>query len=122
MLLAGFAGMAGLAVGGADSFLLGATLVAFGLGWSWPGLLHHAALKAYPESPALATGYMQTGTFLGALVGPLTFGLVVEHASYRWAWSMAAAAVLLAAGLVLAVVGQLGRTLPTSRQRQTGDR
>jgi MFS family permease len=108
MLLAGFVGMVGLAFGGSDVVLVGATLVAFGLGWAWPGLLHHAVLRAYPESPGLATGYMQTGTFMGALLGPLGFGLMAAQFSFRWAWSFAAGAVLLAAGLLVAGVRQLG--------------
>jgi MFS family permease len=122
MLLAGCTGMVGLAFGGSDVVLVGATLVAFGLGWAWPGLLHLAVLRACPESPGLATGYMQTGTFMGALLGPLGFGLVAAQFSFRWAWGLAAAAVLLAAGLLVAGVRQLGSHGSTSRLQPIGDR
>jgi MFS family permease len=121
MLLAGCAGMFGLAVGSSDAVLVGATFVAFGLGWAWPGLLHHAVLRAYPESPGLATGYMQTGTFMGAVLGPLGFGVVAAHLSFRWAWGLAAGAVLLAAGLLATGVRQLGSRGLMSRRQPIGD-
>ncbi|MDT3444926.1 MFS transporter [Pseudofrankia sp. BMG5.37] len=107
LLLGGSIGMVGLATGGTFPVLLVATLVAFGLGWAWPGLVHHAALATHPENPAGATSYMQTGTFLGALLGPLGFGFVAAHGSFTLAWSISAASALLACGFMLATVRQL---------------
>jgi len=39
-----------------------------------------------PTAPAAATGITQTGTYLGAMAGPLVFGWVVDTWSYREAW------------------------------------
>ena len=59
-----------------------------------------------PTSPAAATGITQMGVYLGAVLGPMTFGLVAEG-GYGGAWLMAgcwavaAAAVIAAARLLL---------------------
>jgi hypothetical protein len=65
---------------------------------------------------------MQTDTFLGALIGPLGFGLVVAHASFRWGWSLAAGAVFAAAVLLFAGVRQLGRRGSASTPHEMGQR
>jgi predicted MFS family arabinose efflux permease len=109
MLTAACVGMVGLAVGGAHVALVAATFVAFGLGWSWPGLLQYAAITTHPDNPAAATGFMQTGTFLGALFGPLVFGFVAQQNSFAAAWSIAALSTLLGALLLLAAVRQIRR-------------
>ena len=109
MLTAGCAGMVGLAVGGTHVVLVAATFVAFGLGWSWPGLLQHAAITTHPENPAAATGFMQTGTFLGALLGPLVFGIVAQQSSFSLAWIIAAASTAAGVAFLLASVRQLRR-------------
>ena len=82
------------------------TLVAFGLGWSWPGLFNFAVVRRNPAAPAAATGITATGGFAGNALGPLVFGLVVERMGYPTAWAGAGAALLLGAALVL-----LGRRL-----------
>ena len=60
--------------------------------------INRASRLSYGE----ATGITQTGTYLGAVVGPVLFGLVAEHVSFRAAWLGAAAMALLAA---LTIVG-----------------
>lgn len=77
-----------------------ATPLAFGTGWAWPGLSNLAIVLANPTSPGAATGITQTGTYAGAVAGPLLFGVVVDHASYGAAW-LAAAAIALAASLAM---------------------
>ena len=79
--------------------LVGTALV-FGLGWSWPGLLTYAVVRLNPAAPAVATSITQTGVFAGGATGPVVFGLLVQAGSYRVAWSAAAVAMLLAAGLM----------------------
>jgi cyanate permease len=51
--------------------------------------------------PAAATGITQTGTYLGAVSGPLLFGVLVEAASYDVAWVCTAVTSVAAAGAVL---------------------
>ena len=77
------------------------TPFAFGAGWAWPGLFNFAVVRANPRSAAAATGVTQTGVYLGALCGPIGFGLVVDAAGYSTAW-LATAASALAAAIVFA--------------------
>jgi MFS family permease len=107
--------MSGLLVVGAVGFtllgaatssvrLLLATLLIFGMGWAWPGLFNFAVSERIPAAPAAASGVIGTGLFAGGIVGPVGFGLLVHHASYRSAWS-AVAATLLAAGVLVLIGG-----------------
>ncbi len=77
--------------------VVAATPLAFGAGWAWPGLFNFAVVRANPRAAAAATGVTQTGVYLGALVGPVGFGLVVDAAGYSTAWLATAASALLAA-------------------------
>nr|WP_305783935.1 MFS transporter [Actinoplanes lichenis] len=43
-----------------------------------------------------ASGVVSVGFFLGFAVGPVSFGLVADHAGYRAAWSAVAAVLVLA--------------------------
>ena len=76
--------------------LVGAA-VAFGSGWAWPGLFNLAVVRLNPSAPAAATGITQTGVYVGALTGPIAFGLVVDAWGYGMAWSLAAASSVGAA-------------------------
>lgn len=78
-----------------------AALLAFGLGWSWPGLLLYAVVRVGRDSPGAASGVVQAGAFVGGAAGPALFGLVVGSVGFAAAWQMAAALFLLAALLVL---------------------
>lgn len=86
--------------------LLVATPLAFGAGWGWPGLFNLAVVRAHPAAPGAASGVTQTGTYIGAVAGPVVFGAVVEAAGYRAAWLLAATFALLGAATIAA-----GRTL-----------
>lgn len=99
MLALGALGYLLFATGEPGLFLAGLPL-AFGAGWAWPGLFNLAIVLANPASPAAATGVTQTGTYLGAVLGPLLFGLVAEHLSFAWSWTLAATTSLLAAGAI----------------------
>jgi len=104
--------VAGLLAGGSLGYLALATatpalvvvggLLGYCLGWSWPGLFNLAVVRANPGAPGAATGITQTGTYIGAVAGPLVFGLLVGAGGYRQAWLAAGATSLLAA---VAVVG-----------------
>lgn len=80
---------------------VGATLVAFAIGWSWPGLLLFAVVRIGREAPATASGYVQAGAFVGGAAGPLLFGIGVDLLGYQVSWRLAALAFFAAAALVL---------------------
>lgn len=102
MLAGGAVGFALLATG-VTAVLVPAVVLAFGLGWGWPGLFNWAVVRRHPSAPAAATGITQTGVYVGALAGPLVFGLLAEHLSYGAAWGFAMACALAAALAVAAV-------------------
>lgn len=77
-----------------------ATPLAFGAGWGWPGLFNLAVVRAHPAAPGAASGVTQTGTYAGAVLGPVAFGSVVEAASYRAAWLLAAVFALIGAAVI----------------------
>lgn len=105
MLGSGAAGMALLATGSGLGLVPG-TVLAFALGWGWPGLLNLAVVRLHPAAPAAATSVSQAGVFAGGALGPISFGLLVQTWSYRVAWS-AAALVLLTAALLMKRGGDL---------------
>ncbi len=102
-LLLGAAGVALLAVPGTFALVAG-TVLAFGLGWSWPGLLQFAVVRLHPGAPAAATSIVQVGVYGGGFVGPIAFGFLAAHASFPVAWLVAAAAMLCAG--ILMVIGR----------------
>ena len=75
--------------------------IAFGAGWAWPGLFNLSVVRAHPGAPGRATGITQTGTYVGAAVGPVVFGAVAESAGYRTGWLLAATLGLAASAAVL---------------------
>lgn len=81
--------------------VVSAGLVAFALGWSWPGLLLYAVVRIGRDSPGAASGIVQAGAFIGGAAGPALFGTVVASAGYEAAWRLAAVAFLAAAVLIL---------------------
>ena len=58
-------------------------------------------VRVNPNAPGAATGITQTGTYFGAVVGPVLFGLVAERLSFRAAWLGAGAMASLAAVTIL---------------------
>lgn len=99
-----------LALGsGIAALLVPATLLAFGAGWGYNGLFNLAVVRAYPRSPARATGITQVGTYIGGMVGPLGFGLLVDHQGYDLAWVVCAAVAAVGAGVFVLGRRSLGR-------------
>lgn len=101
MLTLGTLGYAILASGTPAAHVL-ATPLAFGAGWAWPGLFNFAVVRANPGSPAASTGITQTGTYIGAVAGPLLFGFLAANVSYTAAWLASGVLSLLAAAAVIA--------------------
>ena len=98
LLASGTLAFALLAAQSPSSHVVG-TLLAFGLGWSWPGLFNFAVARSLPDAPAAATGFTQTGTYVGALLGPVLFGWLAEHCSYSAGWLATAFFAACAAAL-----------------------
>jgi MFS family permease len=101
-LAIGAAGLVLLALPGMASLVVG-TVVGFGLGWSWPGVLNFAVVRLNPKAPAAATSITQAGVYVGGCLGPLVFGVLAAH-SYPLAWLVAAGAMVAAA--VMMMVGR----------------
>lgn len=101
----GAIGLALLAVPGTTALVVG-TILGFGLGWSWPGLMQFAVVRLNPTAPAAATAIVQMGVYGGGCAGPIAFGFTAAHTSFPTAWVLAAATMVAAALLVV-----LGRRL-----------
>ncbi len=116
-----FRGVAAMLVGGSLGYGLLATgqtalvvpgaMLAFGLGWGWPGLFNYSVVSCHRDAPAAATGVTQTGVYTGAMVGPVTFGVLVEQTSFSVAWLASLGASLVAAVAVAAGARVLERRL-----------
>ena len=72
-------------------------MFALGVGWAWSGLMVHAVIRAYRDSPGAATGMTSGGLNVGGVVGPFAFGLLADRVSYTSGFLMIAACALLAA-------------------------
>ncbi|ALE75175.1 MFS transporter [Pseudonocardia sp. EC080625-04] len=99
-LAAGAVGFGLLAVPGTPALVIG-TVLAFGLGWAWPGLLQFAVVRLNPSAPAAATAVVQVGVYAGGFAGPIVFGWLAAHASFTVAWSVNAVVMLASAALML---------------------
>lgn len=99
-MLVGGASLAALSID-SPSVVVPAGLVAFALGWSWPGLLLYAVVRVGRDAPGTASGIIQAGAFVGGAAGPALFGVMVGLVGYQAAWQAAAACFAVAAGLVL---------------------
>lgn len=100
MLLGGAAGIAALTTGQTWLLPLG-TAAGFALGWAWPGLMNFAVTKRYPDTPAAATSITQTGVYAGGAIGPIAFGLIVDHVGWTAGWTVVAASMAAAAVFIL---------------------
>ncbi|MEJ3652348.1 hypothetical protein WEH80_05010 [Actinomycetes bacterium KLBMP 9759] len=71
-------GSALLAVPGTRAPVVG-TILAFGPGWVWPGLLQFAVVRPNPSAPAAATSIVQVGVYAGGFLGPVDFGFIAAE-------------------------------------------
>jgi len=88
-----------LATGRHGLMIVGA-LLAYGAGWSWPGVMHLGTVEANPTDMGAASGVVQAGMFTGAMIGPVIFGLVADAHGFGWAWMVSCTASTLAFVLV----------------------
>lgn len=99
LLLLGALGYLLLAVPVIGVTVVGA-LMAFTLGWGWPGLLVFAFIELGRDVPGAASSAIQAGAFAGGAAGPPLFGVVVESVGWSSAWITAAGTACVAAALV----------------------
>lgn len=111
LLLGGAVGYVLLAAGEGPWFVVG-SLLAYGAGWTWPGLVHFAVVRDNRRAAASATGILQTGVGFGGAAGPLLFGFLVQATSYGTAWITAAIAAA-----VSAVIFRVGRRMILTSRR-----
>ena len=108
LLAAGSTGFALLASDSSGLFVAGA-VIAFAIGWGWPGLFNLAVVDLNREAPGAATGVTQTGIYVGAAAGPLAYGLLSTEIGYSGAWLVSGALCLLAAAAAFAAAARLSR-------------
>jgi predicted MFS family arabinose efflux permease len=118
LLALGGIGVAGFTVSGQPVVLIVATVLAFGAGWGWNGLLTQTVVAAHPQATARASAYIMVGAAVGGVVGPASFGLVAATAGHDWAWAGAAAALLAAAAVLLSLGRRSTATEPGPREGQ----
>lgn len=78
------------------------TVLVFGIGWSWPGLMILGVIEHHPDQPGAASAVLQTGVRLGALVSPIAFGALAERAGFQVAWFLPFGFAVLATVLMFA--------------------
>ena len=86
MALIGGCGMLVMTIPG-PGFYIGGFLVATGIGWGWPGLVHYGISRIASHATLAATGIVQTGTYLGSTVSPILVGLILatpQNAGFAW--------------------------------------
>ncbi|TYB49778.1 MFS transporter [Actinomadura chibensis] len=113
MLVGGGVGYAFLASGSVGLFTAGA-LLAFGLGWGWSGLFHLSVTQRFGDDVAGATGFVQAGVYVGAMTGPLVFGVAFERLGGGAAWTITCGMSLAAAALLVLAQLRLSRAAPAT--------
>lgn len=83
------------------AFVVVGSLLAFGFGWSWPGLLIFAVVRLGRDRPATASSAVQAGGFAGGALGPPLFGWLITATSYETGWLAAGVVLVLAAVLLM---------------------
>lgn len=102
LFVLGAIGTTALALHTPSAYLL-ATPLAFAAGWAWPGLFNLMVVNANRSAPAAATGFTQTGVYLGSLSSPVAAGVVIERSGYAVTWLLTGGALAGAAILALMV-------------------
>lgn len=76
-------------------------LIALIFGWGWGGILFLFVIRLYPFQTGRATGIVFMGTYVGGVLGPPTFGTIVDNWGFRAGWIFSAGC-MVAAALILA--------------------
>ncbi|MGY6696032.1 MAG: MFS transporter [Roseinatronobacter sp.] len=94
MFVGGAFGYMLLAISVSYPIILIATLLAFGMGWGWSGISILGIARASAGSVGAATGFTQSGVYIGAVIGPALFGWIAETLSFSTAWAVLSIASL----------------------------
>ncbi|MGH3265778.1 MAG: MFS transporter, partial [Trebonia sp.] len=108
----GFVVLAVASVAHSEVLYVIGTLVAYTVGWGWSGLFNFAVVRLHPAAPGQASSVAQTGARVAGVAGPLVFGIVVAHASYGFAWTLAACCCV--AATVVLLVGRRMHRIATA--------
>lgn len=96
LLVVGGLGVGLLAFAGPGATTLG-VLVALPGVWGLNGAFWFALVRVYRDTPGAVTGVLSAGARSGGALGPILFGVTVEHLGYRAGWAFAASLALVAA-------------------------
>lgn len=94
-----------LLLGFADTAIVlgvAAVFAAFG-GNGWQGLFQYSVVLQAGDSPAVATGIAQSGVYIGAMAGPVTFGFMSAGPGFGAAWSVVAITSLTGCALLVGI-------------------
>ena len=75
---------------------------------AWNPPLLYLVLREYVDYPATAAGVLNTGAFVGGMIGPSVIGFVADRVSWTAAWTTAGC-IWLAAVALLTVAARLRR-------------
>jgi cyanate permease len=106
-MLACAAGLTLMAIPQTWSYIAG-FLLASGIGWGWPGLIHYLVSHTAPHAAAEATGIVQTGSYIGSAVGPMVAGVVLGSGTQTMMWLMLATMAAAAVAISYPVRRQIG--------------
>ncbi len=101
----GGVGAVAFAVHGQPIVLVAGTVIAFGAGWGWNGLLTQTVVASHPAATARASAYIMVGAAVGGVAGPTMFGVIVGHVGYTVAWLVCAGEFLAAAAVLALMCG-----------------
>lgn len=71
---------------GAWALFSAGTVAALMFGWGWNGLFNLFVASTFHSNVAHATAVISVGARCGGVIGPLIFGFVVDHFSFRAGW------------------------------------
>jgi len=102
--LMGVGGLVFFALGGAGGvWFVGLVLLAFATGWGWPGLMTFTVVNANIGTPAASSAITQAGVFLGAGLGPLVLGWLIDNVSQAASWTTVGVCLGIASVVTLGV-------------------
>jgi MFS family permease len=101
LIAVGIVGFVLLALAPSPAVIVIGTVLAFGGGWGFAGLILLAVARTNPRAPAAAMGIVQVGPMAGSVVGPILFGWLATEVSYRAAWALMAILAVIGIALIL---------------------
>jgi predicted MFS family arabinose efflux permease len=78
------------------------TLVAFGGGWGWAGIVYFATVRTHPVAAATASSFVLSWVYVGNVIGPAGVGAIAEKSSYTVAWAVSAVVLVISAAAAAA--------------------